>query len=74
MDQLVFNLRQKLPLDEDGGVLIQSIRGSGYWMRAPERAAPRRPEFKWPADEASLRPAAEFAPEFAPEFQQAALA
>jgi len=74
VDQLVFNLRQKLPLDEDGGVLIQSIRGSGYWMRAPERAAPRRPEFKWPADEASLRPAPEFTPEFVPEFQQAALA
>lgn len=36
VDQLVFNLRQKLPPDEGGGMLIQSIRGSGYWLRAPE--------------------------------------
>ena len=36
VDQLVFNLRQKLPADEGGGMLIQSIRGSGYWLRAPE--------------------------------------
>ncbi len=39
VDQLVFNLRQKLPLDEGGGMLIQSIRGSGYWLRAPEGMA-----------------------------------
>jgi len=38
VDQLVFNLRQKLPVDESGGVLIQSVRGSGYWLRTPERA------------------------------------
>lgn len=36
VDQLVFNLRQKLPPDEGGGLLIQSIRGSGYWLRAPD--------------------------------------
>ena len=36
VDQLVFNLRHKLPCDEGGDMLIQSIRGSGYWMRAPE--------------------------------------
>ena len=41
VDQLVFNLRQKLPPDEGGGMLIQSIRGSGYWLRAPETAEPR---------------------------------
>ena len=40
VDQLVFNLRQKLPPDEDGGAVIQSIRGAGYWLRAPESAAP----------------------------------
>ena len=38
VDQLIFNLRQKLPADEGGGMLIQSIRGSGYWLRAPHRA------------------------------------
>ena len=38
VDQLVFNLRQKLPADEGGDALIQSIRGSGYWLRAPTRA------------------------------------
>jgi len=38
VDQLVFNLRQKLPMDESGGVLIQSVRGSGYWLRTPEPA------------------------------------
>lgn len=36
VDQLVFNLRHKLPTDKDGGMLIQSIRGCGYWMRASE--------------------------------------
>jgi len=40
VDQLVFNLRQKLPQDNAGGMLIQSIRGSGYWLRAPDKAAP----------------------------------
>jgi len=25
-------------VDESGGVLIQSVRGSGYWLRTPERA------------------------------------
>ena len=40
VDQLVFNLRQKLPPDEGGGLLIQSIRGSGYWLRAPDGALP----------------------------------
>ena len=40
VDQLVFNLRQKLPPDEGGTMLIQSIRGSGYWLRAPEVAQP----------------------------------
>lgn len=59
VDQLVFNLRQKLPVDVDGSVLIQSIRGSGYWMRAPERPAQRRPEFHWAGDEATIRPAPE---------------
>ena len=37
VDQLVFNLRQKLPADAEGDMLIQSIRRSGYWMRAPTR-------------------------------------
>ena len=41
VDQLVFNLRQKLPADEDGTMLIQSIRGSGYWLRAPRVAEAR---------------------------------
>ena len=49
VDQLVFTLRQKLPRDESGTVLIQSIRGIGYWLRAPDRVpvhaeAERRPE------------------------------
>ncbi len=56
VDQLVFNLRQKLPLDADGGVLIQSIRGSGYWMRAPDRQVPQRPEFAWTPDDAHVLP------------------
>lgn len=56
VDQLVFNLRQKLPLDVDGGVLIQSIRGSGYWMRAPERPTHQRPEFTWSAEDPGIRP------------------
>ena len=40
VDQLVFNLRQKLPPDEDGGMLIQSVRGLGYWLRACNSVAP----------------------------------
>ena len=42
VDQLVFNLRQKLPPDEDGGALIQSIRGAGYRLRPPEGVAPQQ--------------------------------
>ncbi len=60
VDQLVFNLRQKLPVDEDGGVLIQSIRGSGYWMRAPDRQVQRRPELAWTTDDASVRPTPDY--------------
>ena len=33
VDQLVLNLRNKLPLDADGQSLIQSVRGSGYLLR-----------------------------------------
>ena len=40
VDQLVFNLRQKLPPDEDGGTLIRSVRGAGYWLRACNSIAP----------------------------------
>ena len=40
VDQLVFNLRQKLPFDEDGGTPIQSVRGLGYWLRASNSVAP----------------------------------
>ncbi len=36
VDQLVFNLRHKLPRDENGALLIQSIRTAGYWLRPPE--------------------------------------
>lgn len=36
VDQLVFSLRQKLPLDEGGATLIHSIRGAGYLLRAPD--------------------------------------
>ncbi len=38
VDQLVFSLRQKLPVDEGGGALIHSIRGAGYLLRAPDEA------------------------------------
>ncbi len=54
VDQLVFNLRQKLPDDEDGSVLIQSIRGTGYWMRAPDQAQRLRPELAWSAEALSV--------------------
>ena len=40
VDQLVFSLRQKLPLDAGGEALIQSIRGAGYWLRPPKGVAP----------------------------------
>ncbi len=50
VDQLVFNIRQKLPADAGGGVLIQSIRGSGYWMRAPEQSTQQPAEFAWSAE------------------------
>ena len=40
VDQLVFNLRQKLTLEEDGDALIQSIRGVGYRLRPPEGVVP----------------------------------
>ena len=40
VDQLIFNLRQKLPSGEEGGMLIQSIRGAGYRLRPPEGVAP----------------------------------
>lgn len=33
IDQLVFQTKRKLPRCEDGGELIRSVRGSGYWMR-----------------------------------------
>ncbi len=36
IDQLILNLRQKLPSDADGKSLIQSIRGSGYLLRLTE--------------------------------------
>ena len=38
VDQLVFSLRQKLPMDEGGAALIHSIRGAGYLLRAPDEA------------------------------------
>ena len=56
VDQLVFNLRQKLPADADGGVLIQSIRGSGYWMRAPDRPTRRHADPVWPTESQRVRP------------------
>lgn len=59
VDQLVFNLRQKLPADAGGGLMIQSIRGSGYWMRAPDRPLRQRPGFEWLADDMKARPAPE---------------
>ncbi len=39
VDQLIFNLRQKLPPDGEGGTLIQNVRGLGYWLRASEDVA-----------------------------------
>jgi len=57
VDQLVFNLRHKLPMDEDGDMLIQSIRGAGYWMRAPDRMA--WPELAWSAGDQNIQTAPE---------------
>lgn len=54
VDQLVFNLRQKLPTDEDGSQLIQSIRGTGYWMRAPDQTQRAQPELTWMAENPSV--------------------
>lgn len=59
VDQLVFNLRQKLPADAGGGLLIQSIRGSGYWMRAPDRSPRQRPAFASMAEDIMARPVLE---------------
>ena len=36
IDQLVFTLRQKLPVDEADGALIQTVRCGGYRMRLPD--------------------------------------
>ena len=36
VDQLVFSLRQKLPLDENGITLIHSVRGAGYLLRTAD--------------------------------------
>jgi DNA-binding response OmpR family regulator len=36
VDQLVFGLRQKLPLAADGFPIIQTVRGAGYVLRTPE--------------------------------------
>jgi len=60
VDQLVFNLRQKLPADADGGVLIQSIRGSGYWMRAPDRPIRRHADPVWPTEDQQVRPVQDY--------------
>lgn len=38
IDQLVFGLRRKLPMDQHGMPLIQTVRGVGYWMQAPDQA------------------------------------
>lgn len=38
VDQLVFSLRQKLPLDVSGATLIHSIRGAGYLLRAADES------------------------------------
>lgn len=38
---LAFKLRQKLPRDDDGEWLVQTVRCAGYWVQAPvERPAP----------------------------------
>lgn len=43
VDQIVFNLRRKLPRGGDGALLITAVRAKGYRMRPPE-AAPVDPE------------------------------
>ncbi len=55
VDQLVFNLRHKLPVNEGDGLLIQSVRGSGYWMRAPDQPVRQWPELAWSAKDRSAR-------------------
>ncbi len=40
VDQLVFALRQKLPPDENGTSLIQTVRGGGYRLRTPDLLPP----------------------------------
>ena len=64
VDQLVFNLRQKLPADEDGSRLIQSIRGAGYWMRTPDQPSRPRLEHAWSNKDYGVR--------LAPQHQTAA--
>lgn len=54
VDQLVFGLRQKLPTDEDGNALIKSVRGAGYWLRAPEPLASLRPKLAWSAEDPNI--------------------
>ena len=39
VDQLMFSLRRKLPADENGEMLIQCIRSTGYWIRPPDGMA-----------------------------------
>jgi len=57
VDQLVFSLRQKLPKPEDGGVLIQSVRGAGYWIRGPEQPSRPRLEHAWSNKDCGVSPA-----------------
>ena len=40
VDQLVFALRHKLPPDEGGTSLIQTVRGGGYRLRTPDHPQP----------------------------------
>lgn len=37
VDQIVFQLRRKLPRDADGSYMIRSVRGAGYWLRLVAR-------------------------------------
>ena len=37
LDQLVHQVRRKLPLEADGSPMIRSVPGIGYWMRAVPR-------------------------------------
>jgi DNA-binding response OmpR family regulator len=43
VDQLIFGLRQKLPLAADGSSIIHSVRGAGYVLRTPETTPNRAP-------------------------------